>query len=112
MTIGICVMTKRPSNTTLIMDRFGTRTIAHMEMALERACRTLPKSNDNYKARRYIASRILEYAQAGDHTLGGMTEAGHMGASELAKGRDVDVKPPGETLSPGADAGPAGFDWR
>jgi hypothetical protein len=69
----------------MIMDSFDARTIAHMEMALERACKTLPKSNDNYEARRYIANRILEYAEAGDHTFGGLTEAGHTGASELAK---------------------------
>jgi hypothetical protein len=96
----------------MITDSFDTKMLAKMEVALEWACKTLPKGSDNHEARRYITNRILEYAEAGDQTLGGLTEAGRIAASELAKGRDVDVRSPGETLSSGADPGPAGFDWR
>jgi hypothetical protein len=96
----------------MITDSFDTKTLAKMEVALEWACKTLQKGSDNHDARRYVANRILEHAGAGDHTLGGLTEAGRSAASELARGRDVDVKSPGDAPFSGADPGPVGFDWR
>lgn len=67
----------------LIAERFDERTVAHMELALERACKLLPVAADRYEARRHIAGKILECAKHGETTMGGLTEAGCAAASEL-----------------------------
>ncbi|WP_426441362.1 hypothetical protein [Bradyrhizobium genosp. P] len=67
----------------VIAERFDSRTFANMDVALERACQHLPKGTDNHAARRYIARRIIKRAASGDQTLGGLTEAGRLAASEL-----------------------------
>jgi len=67
----------------MIAEDFDSRMIANMEVALERACKTLPTGAEQHEYRRYIASRIVKCAQRGDTTLGGLTEAGCLAASEL-----------------------------
>jgi hypothetical protein len=66
-----------------IADSFDRHTLANMEVALEYACRDLPKGYDNYEARRYMASRIIGCAEGGDSSLDGLTVAGRSAASEL-----------------------------
>ena len=68
---------------TLIADRFDSRTLANMEVALERACKSLATGSEQHEARRHIASRILKCAKGGDRTLGGLTKAALRAASEL-----------------------------
>lgn len=70
-----------------IADRFDSRTFANMEVALERACQSLPKGSDSHDVRRRIAIRIIECVEAGDRTLGGLTEAGRAAAAEVAAHR-------------------------
>ena len=62
----------------MITDTFDRRTIAKMEVALERACwqRETP-------ARRIIAGKIIECANRGDATLSRLTEAGYAAAVQL-----------------------------
>jgi hypothetical protein len=67
-----------------IAESFDTRTLANMEVALERACKILAIGSEQHDTRRHIASRILECAESGDRTLGGLTEAGRVAASELS----------------------------
>jgi len=67
----------------LIAERFDERTVAHMELALERACRLLPVAADRYEARRQIARKILECAKRGETTMGGLTEVGCAAATKL-----------------------------
>jgi hypothetical protein len=67
----------------MIAEDFDSRTIANMEVALERACNMLSIGAEQHEYRRYIASRILECAEAGETTLGSLTEAGRLAASEL-----------------------------
>lgn len=67
----------------LIVDSFDSRTLANMEVALERACAVLAVGSDQYDARRYIAAKILECAGSGDKSLSGLTEAGRIAATEL-----------------------------
>lgn len=67
----------------LIAERFDSRTLANMEVALERACKMLAIGAEEHAARRHIASRILECAESGERTLGGLTDAGRVAASEL-----------------------------
>jgi hypothetical protein len=67
----------------MISDSFDERTIANMEVALDRACEGLPYGGD-YAARGQIAGKILESARRGDTTLGGLTAAGRVAAIELS----------------------------
>ena len=60
--------TTRMSGT--IADSFDSRTLANMEVALERACKVLGFAGEQHEARRYIASKIIECADGGDKTLG------------------------------------------
>ena len=60
----------------MIMDRFGPRMAANMEIALERACDFLPLENQKHEARRYVASKILECAERGNGTVHALTAAG------------------------------------
>ena len=67
----------------MIADSFDSRTLANMEVALERACKLLAASSDHHDVRRHIATKILQCAESGDKTLGGLTEAGRAAAIEL-----------------------------
>lgn len=73
----------------MIAESFDQRTLANMEVALDRACKLLVTGAEQHQARRHIASRILECAESGDRTLGGLTEAGQTAASELCAAHGV-----------------------
>jgi hypothetical protein len=66
----------------LITEIFAPRTLANMDVALERACHAVSGSED-HRVRRRIASKIVECAKGGDITLTGLTEAGRIAASRL-----------------------------
>jgi hypothetical protein len=68
---------------SMITDSFRIRTMANMEVALERACRTLSNGSESHDARRFIAGRILKRAERGEETLGALTQAGLDAAMEL-----------------------------
>jgi hypothetical protein len=74
-------MRKKPG---FIAESFDSRTLANMEVALERACDILAAGSEQHPPRRHIASRILECAKRGEKTLGGLTTAGRVAASELS----------------------------
>ena len=67
----------------MITEKFNSRTLANMEVALERASRLLTNGAEQHEHRRYIASRILQRAETGDRTLDGLTEAASAAAREL-----------------------------
>jgi hypothetical protein len=69
--------------TGMIADSFDSRTMANMEVALERACKALPVGSEEHSSRRHIASEILKCARSGDRSLTGLTEAGLVAATEL-----------------------------
>ncbi len=68
--------------TTTICDGFDRRTLANMEVALERACKSLSVGEQHF-VRYHIASKIIKCAEDGDRTLLGLTKAGRAAASEL-----------------------------
>jgi hypothetical protein len=76
----------------MIMEHFNPRTVANMEVALERASRLLKKESERHDYRRYIASKILSHAEAGDTTLEGLTEAGSAAARELRAKPDRELR--------------------
>ena len=65
----------------MIAESFGERTIAHMEIALDRVCTNLPQGGD-HEARRKIARAILACAKSGDVTLNGLTAAARRAAGK------------------------------
>jgi hypothetical protein len=67
----------------MITDSFDPRTLANMEVALERACKILGVDSELHQARSQIADKIVECAKRGDRTLGGLTHAGRVAASDL-----------------------------
>lgn len=73
----------------MIADSFDPRTLANMEVALERACKMLSIGAENHSVRRHIAARIVECAEDGDVTLGGLTDAARVAASELCSTHGV-----------------------
>ena len=83
----------------MIADRFNDRTIANMEVALERACLLLPTGSEKYRARRFIANKIIECANRGDTTLSRLTEAGYAAVRQMTTSgrpgasRDGGVRP-------------------
>lgn len=75
----------------MIAESFDPRTLANMEVALERACKALPLGSEQHEARRHVANRIVECAESGDRTLGGLTEAGRAAASEFTLLQSAEV---------------------
>ena len=67
----------------MITDAFDRRTIARMEVALERACLLLSAGSEKHWARRIIANKIIECANRGDTTLSRLTEAGDAAVMQL-----------------------------
>jgi hypothetical protein len=69
--------------TVMIADSFDSRTLANMEVALERACKGLSIGAEEHRVRRRIATKILKCAERGDITLGGLTAAADEAATQL-----------------------------
>ena len=68
----------------MITDDFDERTIANMEVALDRACERFPKQLATHDARKRIAARILESARRGERTLKGLTDAAILAATLIS----------------------------
>jgi hypothetical protein len=69
----------------MITDDFDERTIANMEVALDRACDRFPKQLASHEARKRIAARILESATRGERSLKALTEAALVAAMAIRK---------------------------
>jgi hypothetical protein len=67
----------------IITESFDRRTLAAMEVALDRACEGLGVAREQHDARRYIASKILECALRGERTRDALTEAGRLAAMQV-----------------------------
>jgi hypothetical protein len=78
----------------MISERFDRRTLANMEIALERACAVLSTGSDKHRARRHIASRIIRCAEGGNRTLGSLTAAAIAAAQELRTRRKREAAKP------------------
>jgi hypothetical protein len=65
----------------MIMQEFDRKTVAKMDLALERACRYLP----DHDARRFVATRIIACARTHTQTLAGLTGAGRQAVADLTE---------------------------
>lgn len=72
----------------MIMQSFDARTLANMEVALERACATLGSVAEKHKARRHIANKIIRCAKSGARTLEALSEAGRVASTKFRPRRD------------------------
>jgi urease gamma subunit len=68
---------------TMITDEFNKKTLAIMDLALERACRFLPLGLPEHETRKFVAEKIVECARNGNQTLVGLTEVGRQAVREL-----------------------------
>jgi hypothetical protein len=65
------------------MTKFDDRTIANMEVVLEKACRKFPNGGD-HESRKYIAHRLQLSAKKGNTTLGELSAVAHRALQELS----------------------------
>jgi hypothetical protein len=66
------------------MTKLGDRTIANIEVALEKACRVLPNGGDQ-ESRKYIAQKLKLSAKKGNVTLRELDAVAHSAAQELSE---------------------------
>lgn len=59
----------------MILDSFDRRTLANMEVVLERVCSGRPAGED-HELRSFVADSLVRCAKSGKTTLGALTEAG------------------------------------
>jgi hypothetical protein len=64
------------------MAKLDDRTIANVEVALEKACRRFPNGGD-HEARKYIARKLMLSAEKGNTTLGRLDVVAHRALHEL-----------------------------
>jgi hypothetical protein len=62
----------------LIEGAFDSRTLANMNVALDRVCEKAAHGED-HAVRRRVAKQIIRCARGGKITLGELTAAGHRG---------------------------------
>lgn len=71
----------------MIEGEFDERTLADMNVALERACEQLQKGEDSHETRKFIAERIISAARKGENTLTALTATARRAVVELLSGQ-------------------------
>ena len=71
----------------MIADQFDEKTLANMEVALERACERFPEDLSSHKARASVAASILERVKSGDKKLNSLTSCAVTAAIKLHRER-------------------------
>jgi hypothetical protein len=67
--------TTRATRDVMFSKEFDERTVANMEVTLERACAKLPRHRNDHATRKFIAEEIVACARQGDTTLGALSAA-------------------------------------
>ncbi len=68
----------------MIEGNFDARTLANMNVALDRVCGKSP-SGERHDLRKRVAQAMVRYAKRGKTTLGALTEAGEKALGRAAK---------------------------
>lgn len=79
----------------IVVERFDRRTMAAMEVALERACDCWPHGG-KHKLRKHVAQSIIRCARAGNTRLEALIEAGECAVAQISNRR----KPVGLSAQP------------
>ena len=66
------------------MTKLDDRTIANMEVALDKACRVFPNGGD-HESRKYIAQKLKLSAKKGNITLEELDAVAHSAVQELSE---------------------------
>jgi hypothetical protein len=66
----------------IIEGSFDRRTLANMEVALDRVCGKRP-TGEQYEVRKRVAEAIVRCAKSGKIAVGALTEAGEKGLLRL-----------------------------
>jgi hypothetical protein len=77
----------------MIVERFDRRTVAAMEVALEKACAHWPNGG-KHNPRKRVAQCIIRCAEAGNTSLDALVEAGERALAQLPpnSGRSARLK--------------------
>jgi hypothetical protein len=80
-------------DSTMIVELFDRRTMASMEVALDRACERWP-CGGKHNLRKLVAQAIIRCAKTGNTSLDALTEAGERALVQLPQGsgRSVELK--------------------
>ena len=83
----------------MIVEWFDRRTMAAMEVALEKACACWPNGG-RHNLRKRVAKRIIQCAKTGSTSLGALIEAGERTIVQLPQSRKGSAKPKGADILP------------
>jgi hypothetical protein len=76
---------------TMIAKHLDRRTVAAMELALEKACEHLP-SGGTHDLRKRVARAVIRCAQTGNCTLDALVEAGQSALERLPRHKGANVR--------------------
>jgi len=68
----------------MISNEFNQRTLANMEVALERACQSFPARLADHESRKFIAAELIQCALSGKTTLREFTQVARRAAAKLS----------------------------
>jgi hypothetical protein len=77
------------------MAKLDDRTIANVEVALEKACREFTNGGDHV-IRKHVARKLMLSAKKGNTTLGRLDMVAHRAVQELAKQKSTNSELPVE----------------
>jgi hypothetical protein len=83
----------------MIVEQFDRRTMAAMELALERACARWPYGG-KHNIRKRVAQSIIRCAQTRNTSLDALTEAGECAVARLSQSMRRSVKLKGADIRP------------
>jgi hypothetical protein len=83
----------------MIVERFDRRTMAAMEVALEKACACWPNGGQ-HNLRKRVAQSIVQCAKTGNTGLDALTEAGERALVQLPQSRRRSAKLKGADIRP------------
>ena len=83
----------------MVTECFDRRTMAAMEVALEKACACWPNGGQ-HNPRKRVAKRIIQCAKAGSTSLGALIEAGERAIVQLPQSSKGSTKLKGADILP------------
>ena len=83
----------------MIVERFDRRTMAAMEIALEKACACWPNGGQ-HNLRKRVAQSIIQCAKTGSTSLDALIEAGERAIVQLSQSRRGSAKLKGADIRP------------
>lgn len=73
----------------MISNQLSERTLANLEVALERACQRLGRDGMQHECRKFVAIKMIAAAREGATTLAMLTQVGFDASAELMKNNSV-----------------------